>query len=334
MAERPKTSAETRTPSFFSRADAYWTNCGITQAIGVARLAREDGALDVAVGREADVVELDLVEAGAGGDLCDRDVVVPDPTVVRIRPAEPGRVRPDRAVRAPDRQVRPSVRESRVLEDDDAGRSGRARTCGPAERPAAACSTASRHRPAWRAAPRTGRSRARRSRPSRRARSCSGPTSGAHVLLELARDRGERDRHVHPAHLGGRRSARHGRDRGRSRGPWASSSSSTPRPWASRRARAVVQLGAAGDDRCTTPARSDQDRAAAPLAAARLVRVARGNREFGSSGSKSIDTGAGTLVPVAGNRNSVPSAHGSLRPDDQAPHRGGTDRHRPVRRRV
>ena len=72
-------------------------------------LAREDDRLDVPVGREADVVELDLVEARACRDLGDRDVVVPDPLVVRVRPAETGLVAPDRAVPILDRQLRLAV---------------------------------------------------------------------------------------------------------------------------------------------------------------------------------------------------------------------------------
>ena len=84
------------------------------------RLVRVDDRVDVAVGGEAHVVELDLVEAGAGGDLGDRDVVVPDALVVRVRPTEACVVVPDGAVRVLDCELGTAGREARVLEDDDA----------------------------------------------------------------------------------------------------------------------------------------------------------------------------------------------------------------------
>ena len=130
-----------------------------------SRLARVDDVVDVAVGGEAHVVELDLVEAGARGDLGDGDVVVPDPPVVRVRPAEAGVVTPDRAVAALDREVRARRRQQRILEDDDAAdqvEALRVRASGDLR---AACSTAARRRPCSPAAPPTARSRSRRSRP-------------------------------------------------------------------------------------------------------------------------------------------------------------------------
>ena len=73
---------------------------GDRPAHGLGGLVGEDGALDRAVAREAHVVELDLVEARAGGGLRDRDDVVPDALVVRVRPAEAGVVLPDRRRRS------------------------------------------------------------------------------------------------------------------------------------------------------------------------------------------------------------------------------------------
>ena len=59
------------------------------------------------------------------------------------------------------------------------------------------------------------------------------------------------------------------------------------------------------------PATTAPDASNVPTRTARRRRLRRRvcarrsrNREFGSSGSKSIDTGAGTLVPIASNRNS------------------------------
>ena len=72
-----------------------------------------------AVAREADVVELDLVEAGAHRRLRDVEVVVPDPLVVGIRPPEAGVVDPNAASGRPDREVRPLLGQDRVLEADD-----------------------------------------------------------------------------------------------------------------------------------------------------------------------------------------------------------------------
>jgi hypothetical protein len=83
-------------------------------------LARIDDRVGVTVRREAHIVELDLVEARTRRDLGDRDVVVPDAAVVRVRPAEPRMVAPDRAAGRPDREVRPALGEPRILEDDHA----------------------------------------------------------------------------------------------------------------------------------------------------------------------------------------------------------------------
>jgi hypothetical protein len=63
-----------------------------------------DRRADVAVGREADVVEHDLVEARSGGGGRDRDGVVPDAPVVRVDPRQSRVRRPDRAVRPLDRE--------------------------------------------------------------------------------------------------------------------------------------------------------------------------------------------------------------------------------------
>src|SRR5438876_3614811 len=75
---------------------------------------------DVAVTREADVVELDLVEPRFGCSRADPDGVAPDATVVRVRRPEGGVVDPERAVGAADRERRLARRENRILERDDA----------------------------------------------------------------------------------------------------------------------------------------------------------------------------------------------------------------------
>jgi hypothetical protein len=80
--------------------------------------ARVADLREVAVAREAHVVELDLVEAELrrlGGDV---DVVLPDSFVVGVRPPEPGAVHPARAIRAADRQLGGARREDGILEGD------------------------------------------------------------------------------------------------------------------------------------------------------------------------------------------------------------------------
>ena len=67
VAESPKTSAETRTPSSSQPLRRIVDELRDHQPGGVGLFA--DDRVDVAVGREADVVELDLVEARARGDL-------------------------------------------------------------------------------------------------------------------------------------------------------------------------------------------------------------------------------------------------------------------------
>src|SRR5437762_11565528 len=74
---------------------------------------------EVAVAREADVVELDLVEAELCRLLGDVDVVLPDALVVGVRPAETGAVEPPRAVGTPDRELGNAGRQGRILERDD-----------------------------------------------------------------------------------------------------------------------------------------------------------------------------------------------------------------------
>ena len=64
-------------------------------------------SIDIPVGREANVVEHDLVESRPGRRSGDVDVVLPDAPVVRVRPPEAGRVPPDRAVGPLDREIRP-----------------------------------------------------------------------------------------------------------------------------------------------------------------------------------------------------------------------------------
>jgi hypothetical protein len=84
------------------------------------RLPGEDRSGEVPVGREADVVELNLVESRLRRRLAEGDVVVPDALVVRVRPAEARRRCPHAARGGPDR-VAPGVRrQDRILEADDA----------------------------------------------------------------------------------------------------------------------------------------------------------------------------------------------------------------------
>ena len=70
--------------------------------------------------READVVELDLVEARLRGRRGNVDVVLPRSPRIRIEPAEAGVRTPDRAARRVDRQLRMRDRRDRILERDDA----------------------------------------------------------------------------------------------------------------------------------------------------------------------------------------------------------------------
>ena len=130
------------------------------------RLARVDDPLDVPVGREAHVVELDLVEAGARRHLGNRDVVVPDPPVIRVRPPEPGVVAPDGAARRLDREIRPALGKPRILEHHDSADQVD-RTCAAPPWPPGPrlVVRTSPHRPSSRAEPQKRRNRPRRSRP-------------------------------------------------------------------------------------------------------------------------------------------------------------------------
>ena len=105
--------------------------------------------VDIAVAREPDVVELDLVEAGLrrrGGDV---DDVSPGALVVRVQPREPRRVAPDGAVGPLQRELRPRRAQRRIGEGDDAadeidaGLLGGARRCAAvvveARRPDVVC---------------------------------------------------------------------------------------------------------------------------------------------------------------------------------------------------
>ncbi|UPT73515.1 MAG: hypothetical protein M0D55_16850 [Elusimicrobiota bacterium] len=77
----------------------------------IAALAR------LAVGREPDVVELDLVEARGGRARGDVHRVLPDLLLVRVDPGGALVVGPDAAVREVDREVGAGAREMVVLED-------------------------------------------------------------------------------------------------------------------------------------------------------------------------------------------------------------------------
>src|SRR3954468_14874985 len=81
--------------------------------------ARVADLREVAVAREAHVVELDLVEAELRRPAGDIDVVLPHTPVVRVRPAEAGAVHPPRAVCTADRQLGRARREDGILEGDD-----------------------------------------------------------------------------------------------------------------------------------------------------------------------------------------------------------------------
>ena len=201
-AESPKTAAETRTPIGSSCFAAYARKRrhGVV-LLQAARIA-EDRVRDVAVRGEADVVEHDLVEPVARGRLGDRDVVVPDALVVRVRPSEACRVLPHRAVAAARGHLRPALREVRILERDDA----------PDEVQVVAV-----HEPRRLAARRRSRARRRPSGPvcGVPATKPTWPSSSftsswiavrpvvlqVDVLLELPRERGEPHGHVHAANL-------------------------------------------------------------------------------------------------------------------------------------
>ena len=105
-----------------------------------------DGVADGAVRGEADVVEHDLVEPRTGGGDGDVDVVLPDAPVVRVRPAETGRVAPDASVRMADREVRSAAGEQRVLERHDAPDEVDARAAVPRGRRRAGRSSRGRRR--------------------------------------------------------------------------------------------------------------------------------------------------------------------------------------------
>ena len=118
-ADRPNTAADIRTPYGSSRRPRSAGRPGPPRASRASRGSRR-GATDVPVGREADVVEHDLVEAGPRCRSCDVDVVLPDALVVRVRPPETGRIPPDRPVGAMDGEIGSRTREHGILERDDA----------------------------------------------------------------------------------------------------------------------------------------------------------------------------------------------------------------------
>src|SRR5437870_2137169 len=75
---------------------------------------------EVAVAREPDVVELDLVEPRLRGGDRHVDVVLPDGPRVGVEPAEATVGAPKRSVAAMDRELRMGHRGDRILEADDA----------------------------------------------------------------------------------------------------------------------------------------------------------------------------------------------------------------------
>ena len=178
---------------------------GDDASLGDARPARIDGAVGVAVGGEADVVEHDLVEPGVGGGLRDGRAVVPDAPIVGIDPAEAGRGRPDAPVGALDGEVGTLARQSRVLEAHDAADhvdavavSERDQRLRVVEEPVRADRARQRH------------VRGRESDLSRLVLDVELDRVEAvalvvDVLLELAGQRRESARHMHPADLDGER---------------------------------------------------------------------------------------------------------------------------------
>ncbi len=205
VAASPKTSTETRTPSLCSfRGGVPHELRDVLRHRHVASHGVADRG-DVAVGGEADVVELDLVEAGPRNGRRDRDVVVPDPAVVGIQPAEPAACVPDRAVGVLQRELRPALGDDGILEGDD---------------PPDQVEAGRVHLPSGAPRVEVGLRRSRRTRERRRALDeadlavlvlhveLDRVQAGApqrHVLRELAADAGERHRHVNAAHLAGRR---------------------------------------------------------------------------------------------------------------------------------
>ena len=83
-------------------------------------LARVADERNVAVAREADVVELDLVEAGFGGGDGHVDVVAPGGAAVRVEPREAAVRPPDRAVGLVNCELGMRDRRDRILEAHEA----------------------------------------------------------------------------------------------------------------------------------------------------------------------------------------------------------------------
>ena len=317
-----------------SRCFAYATKLAISSPFGTLVLPGIDGVRDVAVGREPDVVEHDLVEAGARSGRGDRDGVVPHPPVVRVDPGEPGARRPDRPVRCGGSRSRGAPREVRVLEDDD-----------PADQVDALAVQLPDDLSRVVVATHRARLRARAASPVG-AKAISPPSSltsssivlspyfvSAHVLVELARERGERAGHVDAAHLD-RQRPRPDRDLSVARSSSAVAAS-TP---ASRAAFSLLpasvippaSASTASSRIPTTAARRRRRFGAVPSS-----RRAR-KRSFGSSDGYNMDTGSrqcrGCLAAVLPARGrSTIRRDGALRPRHPAADRGGPDRHRPVR---
>ena len=204
-AERPKTAVETLRAARLEPLLRVLDEVGDDAPLGDARPPRIDGAVDVAVGGEADVVEHDLVEPGVGGGLRDGRAVVPHAPVVGIDPAEPGDGRPDAPVGALDGEIGPLARERRVLEAHDAADhvdavavSERDERLRVVEEPVRADRARQRH------------VRGRESDLSALVLDVELDRVEAvalvvDVLLELAGQRRERARHVHAADLDGER---------------------------------------------------------------------------------------------------------------------------------
>ena len=146
-AERPKTAVETLRAAGLEPLLRVLDEIGDDAPLGDARPSRIDGAVDVAVGGEADVVEHDLVEARVGGGLRDRRAVVPDAPVVGIDPAEPGDGRPDAPVGALDGEVGTLAARASGPGSRRRGRSCRCRCGGRARRAPSGCRTAGSRRP-------------------------------------------------------------------------------------------------------------------------------------------------------------------------------------------
>ena len=100
-------------------ADELGDDVRLIHALGF--FLRVDDVIHAAFGTEADVVELDLIEAGIGALLCDLDLIFPGVAVIRVDPGHAGIIREYAAVGLVVHPLRLHGREVGVTEGDDAG---------------------------------------------------------------------------------------------------------------------------------------------------------------------------------------------------------------------